>query len=292
MAWFLTKKKKSAGRSTKKPSPTASQRRQQVLTAGAVIALAALIVAGWYVGEKRLRQYIETTRQTQTAPDSVVLLDRPAWMNDDIAKQVQARASEALSHNPNPLDGASLQEAAKVLGMLSWVKQVKQVERLGDGRVAVAAAYREPVAVIEDNNGYAHLVDREGVVLAGLGKLASRAELKAQTPLPLIVGVNVPPPHFAGQQWSSDAVAAGLALAQLLADEPFAKQILACDASLHDASGRVRLALLTQSGQVDWGYPPGREMGIEPPAQEKLQRLRDLATRHGRIDLGGQRVFI
>ena len=47
MAWFLTKKKKSAGRSTKKPSPTASQRRQQVLTAGAVIALAALIFAKW-----------------------------------------------------------------------------------------------------------------------------------------------------------------------------------------------------------------------------------------------------
>jgi len=161
------------------------------------------------------------------------------------------------------------------------------VQRLEGGRVKVIAAYREPLAVVESEQGY-YIVDSQGVRLPGL---YGREQVERMS-LPRIVGVASDPPRRAGESWPAQDLQAGLSLVQLLAAEPYLYQIEAFDVSERDARGRIRLVLRTRQGAVIWGLPPGQEHAIEPSAPVKLDRLRLLVQKKGSIDAGGRVVEI
>lgn len=291
MAWFLksSKKNKSKGKAkSSRGSANAGMGRRLIWQLLVVVVVIAAAAAGWYYAEDALRHYVRDTRTTQLSPDDIVLDEQPGWMTPAVAEELKQRVSLQLVSDP--LDGTSLQQAAAVLAEAPWVRQVHQVRRLSDGTVLVQADYRQPVAVVEARDGY-HLVDDQAVKLPGL---YAREQLE-HLPLPRIVGVASAPPADAGRQWAGRDVLAGLELMSWLESQPFADQIEAYDVSGRDPQGRVRLSLVTDGGEVIWGYPPGEERMVEVDAKTKLQRLHWIASQpmsQGRIDLNGRRLEI
>lgn len=288
MAWFLSNKKKQSTRGKRSAAPPPSQRRKQLLMGLVVIIALAGLAWGWIAAERYLKNYITQTRGQAVQPDQVVLVDQPAWMSETVSAELRSLVSQQMSGQP--FDPASLSRVAQVLTQVPWVQTVKQVSRRPNGQIAVEAVYRQPVAVVEGRDGY-HLVDAQAIRLPGL----YQREQVASLPVPLVVGVKSAPPPQPGMVWRGSDVQAGLALSQLLNDQPFADQILAFDVTGRDAQGRVRLALITEAGRVEWGYPPGKEMTMEPTPQVKTQRLMWIANQpasRGKIDGGGKHLDI
>lgn len=289
MAWFLSKNnsKKNKGKKKAGSLSTPKQGRKLLLSLIVVVALIAALAAGWYYGESALQRYVVQTRPTQTNAEAIVLKNQPGWMHPRVAEDLRVLAAGQLSSDP--FDGASLTKTAGVLAEVPWVKEVRQVRRLVDGRVEVDAEFRQPFAVIEARDGY-HLIDLEGVRLPGL---YSRDRVPSP-PLPLIRGIDSAPPAEAGRLWSGRDVQAAMKLVRLLQPYAFSNQILAYDASGRDRSDRVRLGLITKEGRVEWGYPPGDEMAVEVTPEVKVERLQWIASRNrqGRIDGGGKHLDI
>ena len=197
----------------------------------------------------------------------VQLTEAPAWMSPALRDQLRRVVAGELS--ADPMDQASLEAAYSALATNPWVRRLDSVRRTSDGRVAVAAAYREPVALVEARDGY-HLVDADGVRLIGP---YDRQQLDALA-MPVITGVRAAAPR-PGERWEGADVAAGLSLVLLLADEPAAEQIVAYDVSSRGPGGRLNLLLQTRGEPILWGMPPGQGQPIEPADSVKLQHLRN-----------------
>jgi len=290
MGWFLTSNKKKRAKPRRRSGLVEAgswdpKRTLTGLKAVGVFALAVGLVIGWRYSQDYLLAYAQRHHQVPVTADSIVLVDAPGWMSEDI--RVQVRQTAAKHIDPDPMDGQSLRYAAAALRNDPWVKRVDQVARRFGGRVLVSAAYRRPVAVVQGYDGY-HLIDDQGVCLPGLYRESQAKRLG----LVQLTGASSAPPAQAGEVWSGEDVQAGLALIRLLANEPYLDKVLAFDVSHRDARGRLRLVLLTSDGSVRWGLPPGEEHSIEPDAQVKLGWLRRLAQRDGSLSTGGQIIDI
>ncbi len=289
MGWFLKLKSKTekrqpaASRGGQKPSswdPQRTLRGLQILGGG---VLAVGLAVGWTATEKTLGRYAADARGVAVASDAVDLADAPDWMDDTLGQQLRHQVAHSL--DANPLDRAGLRDAVRRLNENPWVEQVTQVRRRPHGRVEVLAEYRRPAAVIAGQRGY-HVVDDAGVWLEGpIDRAASR-----WSGLPLITGVNAPPPSEGyGHPWNGSDIPAALALQNLLADEIYADQITAYDVSHRDLKDRLWLVLYTDGPAIIWGLPPGDERSVEPEAPIKLAALRDWAYKHrGRINVRGE----
>lgn len=293
MGWFLTKKKGSkAPRSSSRAKASAASPRpwdpQRTLWGVKIlfgVACAAGAVVGWYYGEEALEDYAAATMGDPVSTDDVLLADAPGWMSPEVRARVATAVAEQVSSNP--LDGASLREAARALASEPWVARVERVQRLASGKVEVRADYRQPMAVVEGLDGY-HLVDDQGYKLPGLYYRDQVGRLG----LPLIVGVQAAPPGRPGQQWPGDDLQAGLDLVKLLAGERFFNQIESFDVGTRDNRGRLRLALRTRTGMVLWGLPVGQESAVEQSAMTKVSWLRRVNAEKGSVDAGGKVVHV
>lgn len=293
MGWFLVKP--SGSKTTKSGKGRSKSKRgkkkagqwdpQKVLLMSKLSLGLVLIVAGgvgWYYAEKELVSYVAEHRAASSETENVQLVNAPAWMSEGLEMELRSLVAESLDENP--LHGDSLQLAERRLGESAWVSSIDRVQRLPDGNVDVVASFREPIAVVEGQQGY-HLVDIQGVRLPGIYLKHQVDQLR----MPLITGA-MSYPRKVGDVWPGEEVAAGLNLIELLSAQPYRDQIVAYDVSGRDALGRVRLMLRTQTGLVRWGLPPGQEQAIEPPAPEKLVRLARLYQERGAIDAGGKVV--
>ena len=289
MGWFLTKKKKTTKSRRKSGSAKDTgwdpKRTLAGLKAIGVFALGIGLVIGWRYSQNFLLDYTKQKHGVALSAESISLVDAPSWMNDDIREQIGETAAQHIA--PDPMDGLSLRHAAEALRQNPWVESVTQVERRWGGRVLVTAEYRQPVAVVQSHDGY-HLIDQQGVCLPGLYHAGQAKSLG----LVQLVGVSSPPPATPGEVWPGDDVQAGLALIQLLANEPYLNKVRAFDVSQRDALGRLRLVLHTDEGTVRWGLPPGEEHSIEPDAQVKLTWLRQLAQSDPTLSTDGQIIDI
>ncbi len=293
MGWFLVKpsgsktSKTGKGRSKRKKGKSKKNQwdpEKVWLMAKLSLALVLLVAGGvgWFYAEKHLVAYVAQVRAAEAETEDVQLVEAPQWMSDGL--QLELRGLVADSLDENPMSGESLQVAEQQLADSAWVEKIDKVQRLPDGQIHVQATFREPVAVVQGPHGY-HLVDKKSIRLPGL-YLKHQVD---QLNMPLITGAARYPQHV-GQAWPGEDVAAGLALIELLATQPYRDQVMAYDVSGRDALGRVRLVLHTQTGLVRWGLPPGEEKTIEPPAPEKLSRLARLYQQRGSIDAGGRVV--
>ncbi|MFW6060630.1 MAG: cell division protein FtsQ/DivIB [Phycisphaeraceae bacterium] len=291
MGWFL-RRGKNGGRKKRSKARDAAVRPhwdpQRTLAAVKVLTGLGVVVGlglAWHFGHGWLREYARATHSEPVAAADVIIQDPPAWMSEGVKQEL--RRLVAAEAGADPVENTALRAAADALRRSAWVAEgnVRQVRRLVDGRVAVEADYRTPTAVIQARNGY-YLVSDRGIRLPMLYDAEDLRFLE----LPVIERVRSAPPT-AGEVWPGADVQAGLAMVRLLADESFFDQVRAIDVGQRDRRGRVRLALLTDEGEVQWGLPPGEAEGIEPTADQKLQSLRRVAERYnGRIDAGGRVV--
>jgi len=290
MGWFLRDKSKKAARGKAGKTLAGVSRQQRWRQAGLVALAVAAVVIGLLLlraGERRLHDWAEQTFPMPVTPESVVIAELPTWMSPATQMEVQRLVASVLDE-AGPFDQTALFKAAQALEAFPWVEQVVQVHRNPRGEVVVEARFREPVVIVQGRDGY-HLLDRQAVVLPGLYMRHHVEHL----PLLILTGVRSAPPGQAGGRWVGSDIQAGLDMVGLLQGEPYTAQITAIDLSQVDDQGRQRVRLQTPRGQVRWGFAPNVRQAVEPLAQDKLMRLRQMHEQHdGGIDAGGQVVEI
>lgn len=292
MGWFLTNAtpRKSSRRGGRAASAGAWGRWDLPRTLAGLKVLAVLFALaaaalGWHRAERYLRGYVARHTAKPIMQERIELADAPAWMSPALAEEL--RLVVAFELGEDPMDGRSLQNAARALAASPWVAAVDRLERQPGGRCRVIAEYRRPVAVVETDQGY-QLVDAGGVVLP---QRYHAAEVAAVGLKPIEGVRTVPPPP--GQRWDDPRLAAALKLVTLIERQPWVGQVRSIDAGRDDQRGRIRLVLHTdRNGVVTWGLPPGEEHPIEPAATTKLQWLAQVHARSGRIDHNGGSVNV
>jgi len=294
MGFFLFGKGKSKSKTKRKPkrdwargggaSWDPQNTRRTARAAVTAIVLIGLAV-GAYFGQDYLKQRVTAQQATLV---SVQLQDVPAWLGESRAVDIERTVAAIV--DPDPLHRGSLERAAEVLADNAWIEKVRRIERGFDGRVLVHLRYREPVALVGARDGF-HLVDARARRLPGVYPYEQVESLG----LPAITGVRAAPPAE-GQAWAGQDVQAGLKLAMLLSDTPWAAQVRSVDVANH--AGRAdrsypHLSVLTRRGTVRWGRTPGEESIYEPPVDEKLAMLERIAESYrGSIDAGGRVVDV
>lgn len=296
MGWFLslshakaasTRKKKPVSGRGAGPEPWNPHRTILALWILGAGLLGLGLIMGWRYGERALLAYAAQRPGQGVRTADIDLVGVPGWMSETVQEGLRHRVAGCIA--ADPLDGRSLRVAAGTLADDPWVQDVRQVRRLGTGRVMVEAVYREPVALVRGASGF-HLVDEVGVVLPGLYLEHQIGAIG----LPVLGGVASEPGQV-GRVWPGRDIQAGLALIRLVQHESYAGQVRRYDVGRRDGRGRVKLVMHTDGGLVVWGLPPGDEYGIEPTSAEKLAALRQIASASqygGRIDAGGQVVAV
>jgi hypothetical protein len=258
-------------------------------------AFVGLCGAGTYVA----RSYVERGVVTPPTPPKVVLVDAPAWMNDELRDRLAQQATPVTARSS--LDASQVRDVAAILAADAWVKNVRQVRRVyGDkpgDTIEVEADYRAPVALVQDE-GWFWMVDAEGIKLPErfakheLSRVAVGRGLE-KVQLRIITGVHQAAPQ-AGEVWQGKDLVAGLELARLFHDKPYLNDVQMIDVSNIDAqsAGAVGLknevVLYTRFGtQVRWGEPIQRgPFSVDVPVAQKLQTLEKLYQQYGRVDAG------
>ena len=297
MGWFLTQKSRGGQgkRGSRGAGPPHWQPEHTVLSVKIALSLAAVALAGlgWIYGKAALKDYVSNRHRSVVTTDNVKLVEVPrAWHTKGTLARLRRRVAERVS--PDPLDSASLGQAVRALEADPIVRSA-QVKRGQRGRIRVDASYRLPTAIIEARDGY-YLVDDAGTRLSLYPYGRHQLDAGPLDRLPVIRRVDSAPPREPGQRWAGEAVQASLDLIELLRGKlntDLFQQVEAIDATQRDSRDRLRLALITKRGRVEWGFPPGKERGIDQRPTVKLQRLRRLAKRYnGRIDADGKLVRI
>lgn len=288
MGWWI---RGQSGQSKRKPASKAKSRsaadpsrRAARWRAVLWVVVVAGVGAGLYFGQTML---VDRVGNQHAAQVHVELVNAPAWMGENRLEGLRRTVRDAVT--ADPLDQASLEQAAAEFNANAWVERVVRIHRLDYGKVTVEAVYRQPVALVGARDGF-HLVDHLGHRLPGVYPY----EQLKQLGLPAITGVRAAPPNE-GDMWPGQDVQAGITLAMRLAREPFAKQVRGIDVANYDGRsqhGYPHLTLITTAGAVRWGRAVGREEIYEPPADEKLAMLRRVNQSHGSIDAGGQVVDV
>ncbi|MFH0982977.1 MAG: hypothetical protein V2A79_15765 [Planctomycetota bacterium] len=247
-------------------------RAARILTVVQVCLTAGMSV-GAAIGLAYLDAQVHAAPRFQQPP-VIELADVPAGLRDTMAAKLAP--FETTSH----YDPDICAKIGRALETDPWVRRVKSVCRLHDLRIVVECAYRLPAALVQLDSGF-YLVDQERVRLPGV--------YGYQDALPLIQGVGSDPPP-PGTVWTAPDLAAGMALARLIASEPFARQVTGIQ--VHNYGGRrlppdAHLVLTTDRAGclIKWGSAPGEEVE-ENSSRQKIAILRHNFERFGRADAG------
>jgi hypothetical protein len=225
-------------------------------------------------------------------PPHVVLKNRPVWMSDLLAEEIVRAAKPAGAHSA--FDHQVLVDIDRILRASPWIRDVRQVRRVyqdqpGD-TIEIDCDYRAPVALVEWGSYY-WLVDGEGVKLpaqftAGqLNHVVYGADHKMN--IRVIRGVQSPPVN-AGNKWGGDDLQAGLDMLKTLYGQSFAEEIVSVDVSNYDHRQSLRNAQLTlwtvRNTQIHWGTPINGRTEFEIPTARKLENLKLIYAKCGRVD--------
>ena len=292
-----TKKPKAAPPPPPKPpkaprppmSPEAKARVTKVVLNGLLTVLFTGVVGVAFEASER---YVATIDKADRTP-AVVLADKPAWMNDAWAAAVADAARPAGPSLPGDRD--VLQSAAAALAECPWVKQVNSVRRTyrdapGD-TIVLDCQYRTPAALVRWQDAYWY-VDQDGVRLPERLSATQVRELTREGGRPLfrVIDGCGHAPDRPGHVWPGKDVQAGLELAVLLADKPYADQVTRIDVGNFD--GRVnanesQINLVTRyNTEVRWGQPPSsRAFFVEQRVDRKLDVMAQACRQTGRVDM-------
>lgn len=272
-----------------RPSPT--EWRRLLLRAIASVAVAITLIVGFLVARRSVeKRYVMLDR-----PPEVELVNRPAWMSDLLAEQIVRLVRPA---DPHPAtDRQLLVDRVALLRSSPWVKDVRQVRRVyrnGPGdTLLIDCDWRAPAALVQWRHEY-RLVDRDGVLLPETYSFDQLPRLlrtsDGKTNLRIIEDVERPPPAV-GMPWPGKDVKAGIELAAALAGHDWTDEIERVNVS--NFAGRIdpraaQLTLITRyNTELRWGRPiNATDFYVEIPWQQKLERLKQIRARYGRIDAG------
>lgn len=288
MGWMLkpkpaTSNRSARGRAAARPPMAPARRKRLIRTSLWALAVPA-IVAGWWMSHRALDRYVGDAR---AAVPQVALAHTPPWMTAALENEIRQIVAATVA--PDPLDTDSLHAASQMLAQNPWVAQVHRVRRGYGGVIEIEAAFRQPAGVVEYAGRY-ELIDAHGYRLPATYHGSQMEQLE----LPVIIGVVAAPPK-PGQVWNGADLQAGLGLAMLIEQQPYARQVQAFDVSNHNGrldAVRPHLRMVTDRAAVQWGRAPGDEQFYEPNTQVKIEHINSVYRKYGSIDAGGQFVDV
>jgi hypothetical protein len=288
----MAKPKSSSPKPPRSPEQSGAARRTAIVSVLLILGLTASTL-----GYLRVRKYVETKAVYSPDPPIVVLKNPPVWMSGFLADTIATSVRPDTSKSP--FDNQLLKDAYESLRVNPWIKTVRQVRRVygkapGD-TLEVDCDYRAPVALVAYEDKYT-LVDADRVILPEQFRLDDLKKVmygndaaQGKLQLRIIEGVTHRPTE-AGAVWEGKDLAAGLRVAQLLAHQPFAEEIVRIDVS--NADGRrdrneAHVVLYTKANtQLRWGRDPNPDEFIEAKPNTKLVHMAQIYKQYHRIDAG------
>jgi hypothetical protein len=244
---------------------------------GALLVLAAAAGGGamlWQRFGDATRAHADST----LLPEAIEVRGVAEWVNGDLRAQALRNASldQGL-----PLDDPELQRRlARAFDMHPWVRRVVSVELRHPAAAVVDIECREPVAMVDWQDGVLAL-DAEGVVLPSA---AFSSEVVAR--YPRVKGIESTPQGVEGFPWGDAAVEEAAAVAAALGPD-WESLGLTEIRPVRERNVRMWELAAADGSRILFGSAPGRETAGEPPAAAKLARLKELGATGGagRLDL-------
>src|SRR5437773_2389688 len=118
-----TKKTKTIALKTSSDSDRAAAFRRCMIHLSAAVMLLGAIVLGVAID----RRYVEQKLVPATEPAKVVLKNRPVWMSDFLAEQIERTAKPHGTHSA--FDHQLLVDTVALLRANPWIQEVRQVRR-------------------------------------------------------------------------------------------------------------------------------------------------------------------
>lgn len=278
----------------------AARRRTIWTLCGALIVIGVVLAA---FGQIRRYALSAIAASSQHPLKRIVMVDTPGYLSrailDSLAREAVTYTIFNKKHPAyaaeirNPLDGRILRVVAQHylrrtdIGFNAWIRQIVFIRRAmvpGAQIIEIAARYRRPGAFVKYKNQYL-MVSRSGVRLPGA---YSRAQVSSLPWLFTLTGYSGPEPK-SGSAFSGKGIKAGLALARLLQNRPYSRQIRNIDISGVGKPSQThpQIILITRNHtEIYWGQPPGERSFFEVPTDRKLEYLQAIFEQYHRIDAG------
>lgn len=269
------------------PERAAFLRKVALHTLIGCVFFGALGVGFYYV-----KQYVDHEVVMPTEPPAIVIKNKPRWMSEFLVQRIAATARPRGLHSA--FDHAMLVDTRNALEANPWVSKVYEVRRAyrekpGD-TVEIDCEYRVPTALVKWGANY-WLVDRQGYKLPEQYEAGDVDKIvkvdDGRVDIRIIDGVHHAPPAT-GKKWIGDDVAAGLEMVALLADKPYAQQILHVNVAHFGNPREPHIVLVTKEGtEIRWGRTPSeldKDPFLEVSTARKLKRLELFYTQMGSVD--------
>jgi len=283
------------------PKDARSSRRKAILSLCAVLLIIGAILAAF--GQIRRYAMAAIAASSRHPLKRIVMVDTPSYLPRAILDSLAQEAVDYTIFNRrhpkyaaeirNPLDGHILKVLAAHyihhpdLGYNAWIRQIVFIRRNmlpNEQIIEIAATYRRPAAFLKIQNKY-YLISRSGLRLPGIYTAAQHAQVNW---LYTLTGYNGDLPKV-GHAFNAKSIAAGLALARLLRNRPYSRQIADINVAGvgKPSQKRPQIILITRwHTQVYWGQPPGVRSFFEVPTDRKLEYLQAIYHQYHRIDAG------
>ncbi len=249
----------------------------------AVLPLAILSYLGWYYyGAEHLDHALYSLRV-----ENIELTQQPDWVPEDLVKEVYlGRGLERISL----LGPQACPLIAQAFEAHHWIKATPRVSKSYGGKVQVEVVYRKPLAmvvVLRETKQPPEVEAIESIEIPELGflpldtsgVLLPNFELNNAYEYFVIIAPGAKLSGELGKPSGDPGVAAALTLCELLEPIRSGLSLRRVYVSRNFNSTSLQpwlLALSTGDGRrIVWGHPPGYEAGGEPPAADKIQRMRN-----------------
>jgi hypothetical protein len=242
-------------------------------------AVAMLLVLGSYWTWRAMRPRVLDSPDYQLRLEQVEITPPPDWAPAEL--RAEAFRDPLLGGTLRITDEDLAERIYTAFARHPWVAKVRRVSVHYPARVQVDLDYRRPACMV-DLPGGPLPVDAEGYILPP----GDFTPVEAAR-WPRLSGVERRPTLPPGQRWTDARVVGGAEIAAALSPHWAELKLLRI---MPLAVGQTRLgepefALITRGGsRIRWGYAPGAGVIGEPPAAEKIARLRRYLADHDTFD--------
>ncbi len=282
---------------TRASATSSENSRRLLLAGGGVLGALAIVVAGVWAFRA-----VDRAVEHALADEPDVVIEWPTALGPDgqpvqlidpyYQERLVREARSILGPTPDPLSPVPLAALGEHLEQSGWFDGPPRVERTGRGSIVVSGQWRRAAAVVRQM-GRDYLVDWQGRPMPAVFDAGT-------TEYRFVRGTTKEPIRKSDgsidrtQTWPDTGVIEGLKLIGVLATEPYFDQVAGVDAS--DFFFDAKLTIVTTRGtEVVWGGPVGEFVPGEASVDDKLARLREIASIRdwsGRLDAGQNRLEI
>lgn len=210
---------------------------------------------------------------------------KQTWLPERDREDLILAASRAV-REIDPLSSAPLRAISEQLARTGWFVEAPTVRLLEPGVVGVSGRWRQPGAVVRWGERD-YLVSMQAMPMPPVYRAGGSER-------PVIFGVEHGPEAGRVQfdrPWPGLDVRAGLDLLGVLSKGGLLDQVAGVDVAGYRAGGGLEI-VTTGGGRIVWGSEPEGWKPGEPSVAERVDRLRKLRERTGRLDGGQRRIEI